>query len=238
MAVGVGVSLGWVVDFERGRGWTACKLRSVGSPKYFGPRIRAQSSVYVYCVMLQPMLPRWPKTRGKGWVWGILWMSGRIAVDEWTMSLASTRQHCIPLSHSPLTPTLPLSPETPPRDTSWGAPAIRARFASLPMSLSPVRLSSVLGMPHDTRAVTSAPHVAATRVDRWTNIPFPVPSAAKNAREFFCLNLCWNFSQSCSVVGAEGTMSASVEKLAAGEKRRERVGGCCWRGVQAWLADC
>ena len=138
---------------------------------------------------------------------------------------------------SPLSPTLPLSPiphppETPPRDTSWGAPAIRARFASFPMSLFPVRLSSVLGMPHDTRAVTSAPHVAATRVDRWTNIPFPVPSAAKTGEitlSQFALELfvicCWRRRQHAGLGQEIGSSR---------EKRCEKVGGmirfccCCW----------
>ena len=140
---------------------------------------------------------------------------------------------------SPLSPTLPLSPiphppETPPRDTSWGAPTIRARFASFSMSLFPVRLSSFssLGMPHDTRAVTSAPHVAATRVDRWTNIPFPVPSAAKTgeiilsqfALELFAI-CCWRRRQHAGLGQEIGSSR---------EKRCEKVGGmirfccCCW----------
>ncbi len=61
----------------------------------------------------------------------------------------------------------------------------------------------------------------------------PVPH---HEREKFRLNLCWNFSQ--FLVGAGGSMQASVEKLAAGEKRCVRGRRivrfwCCWHW-HAW----
>ena len=46
---GVGVFLGWLVDFERGCGWTACKLRQVGNPKCFW--ISDQGPVQCVCLL-------------------------------------------------------------------------------------------------------------------------------------------------------------------------------------------
>ncbi len=146
------------------------------------------------------------------------------------MSLASTRQHSLSvsptLSHfSHLSHLSRPVPKTRPRS----APGAR-RQSGLALPCRPI-LSfcslfwtdslPVLGMPHDTRAVTSAPHVAATRVDRWTTSrPRPVSSRLHHEREILCQSVLELFA----VCYWRARQHAGVgRKLAAREKYRSMM---------------